>query len=143
MSESPLNAALRMFETTEANLVKAVMVLVEMEALIPAEISFGGPPVYGSDGTVLYPEQWAHFVWLPNAFKPFYIDTPDGWGIFEEVPYEHIRRGAAWTGLLHVRECESGRQAVELTGPTRWLSAMAAARTGIGDITGWTAGPDA
>jgi len=46
MSESPLNAALRIFEATEANIVKAEKALAEMEALIPSGIFFGGPPVY-------------------------------------------------------------------------------------------------
>lgn len=41
MSESPLNAALRYFEATEANLLKAEKLLAEIEAAIPSGIAFG------------------------------------------------------------------------------------------------------
>lgn len=46
MSESPLNAALRHFEATEANLVKAEKLLAEIEAAIPSGIAFGDNPDY-------------------------------------------------------------------------------------------------
>jgi len=41
MTDSPLNAALRHFEATEANLVKIEKVLVEIESSIPQGIAFG------------------------------------------------------------------------------------------------------
>lgn len=41
MPESPLNTALRHFEASEANLVKAEKVLAEIEASIPSGIAFG------------------------------------------------------------------------------------------------------
>ena len=53
MSESPLNAALRQFEATEANIVKAEKALSDMEALIPDGIAFGGPPAYDEHLAVL------------------------------------------------------------------------------------------
>lgn len=40
MSESTLNAALRHFEATEANLVKAEKLLTEIEAAIPHGVTF-------------------------------------------------------------------------------------------------------
>ena len=46
MSESPLNAALRHFETAEANLVKSEKVLAEIETGIPSGIAFGDNPEY-------------------------------------------------------------------------------------------------
>ncbi len=46
MSESPLNSALRHFETAEANLVKADKLLAEIEAAIPSGIAFGENPDY-------------------------------------------------------------------------------------------------
>ncbi len=50
MSDSPLNAALRHFEATEANLVKLERVLAEIEAAIPEGIVFvGDNPEYESN----------------------------------------------------------------------------------------------
>lgn len=49
MNDSPLNAALRHFEATEANLVKIEKVLVEIEAAIPQGIAFGDNPEYESN----------------------------------------------------------------------------------------------
>lgn len=66
MSESPLNAALRLFEATEANLVKAEKALTEMEALIPTGISFGGPTIYD--------EHLADFMNIVDALPKI-----DGW----------------------------------------------------------------
>ncbi len=49
MNDSPLNAALRHFESAEANLVKIEKVLVEIEAAIPQGIAFGDDPEYESN----------------------------------------------------------------------------------------------
>jgi len=46
MADSPLNAALRHFEATEANLNKTEKVLSEIEAAIPSGIAFGDNRVY-------------------------------------------------------------------------------------------------
>lgn len=46
MSDSPLNAALRQFEATEANLLKAEKVLADIDAAIPNGIVFGDNPDY-------------------------------------------------------------------------------------------------
>lgn len=40
MTESPLNAALRIFETAEANLVKLEKIWIEMESIIPSGVAF-------------------------------------------------------------------------------------------------------
>jgi hypothetical protein len=45
---------------------------------------------HGPEGAMLYPDQWAYFVWLPEVFRQFCVDEPDGWGIVEELPYEHM-----------------------------------------------------
>ncbi|OIP97144.1 hypothetical protein AUK40_03790 [Candidatus Wirthbacteria bacterium CG2_30_54_11] len=46
MSDSPLNNALRYFEATEANLVKAEKILTEIETAIPNGVVFGNSPEY-------------------------------------------------------------------------------------------------
>ena len=46
MNENPLNAALRHFESAEANLVKLEKVLTEIEAAIPQGIEFIDSPEY-------------------------------------------------------------------------------------------------
>lgn len=46
MKESSLNAALRLFEAAEANLVRAEKVLSEIEGAIPTGIVFGDDPSY-------------------------------------------------------------------------------------------------
>lgn len=46
MSESSLNAALRQFEASEANLEKLERIWHEMQPLIPSGISFGSDPKY-------------------------------------------------------------------------------------------------
>lgn len=46
MNDSPLNAALRQFEATEANLVKIETVLTELETAIPQGIAFEDNPEY-------------------------------------------------------------------------------------------------
>lgn len=46
MPESPLNTAIRHFESTEANLVKAEKLLTEIEASIPSGIAFCANPDY-------------------------------------------------------------------------------------------------
>jgi hypothetical protein len=40
MTESPLNAALRIFEAAEANLVKLEKIWIEMESIIPSGVAF-------------------------------------------------------------------------------------------------------
>ncbi len=49
VADSSLNAALRHFEATEANLNKAEKLLGEIEAAIPSGIVFGGNPQYDED----------------------------------------------------------------------------------------------
>lgn len=44
MIDSPLNSALRQFEASEANLIKAEKVLAEVEASIPQGVAFGEDP---------------------------------------------------------------------------------------------------
>lgn len=53
MSESPLNAALRLFEATEANLVKAERVVSDIESLVPSGIVFGSAPAHDEGIEVL------------------------------------------------------------------------------------------
>ena len=52
MPDSPLNDALRHFEATEANLIKAEQVLSDLEKAIPAGIAFGVDPSYENDARV-------------------------------------------------------------------------------------------
>ena len=49
MNDSPLNAALRIFEAAEANLAKIEKVLAEIEAAIPKGIAFGDNTEYESN----------------------------------------------------------------------------------------------
>lgn len=66
MSESPLNAALRHFESVEANLVKAEKVLADIDADVPTGIAFTDNPEYESNCMDFY----ALLTALPNI---------DGW----------------------------------------------------------------
>lgn len=54
MNDSPLNAALRVFEAAEANLVKIEKILVEIEAAIPQSIAFGDDPSYENNCSDFY-----------------------------------------------------------------------------------------